>query len=108
MKIGGKEEPWFTGPWRHREDGTVFSVPDRRDVFKLIDGPKVIDSAFVVFARTAVPELVAEVERLQQLVEMVEWSAGPSFEECPWCGVNGMQELHAIDCPAFPQDGEVE
>ncbi len=74
---------------------------------------------FVAAARSVVPELIAEVERLRELVKDAECAGwrGPVVTPgaCPWCvgefrifGGNGSTVLHAVDCPAFGPEGEVK
>jgi hypothetical protein len=53
-----------------------------------------------------VPPLIAEVRRLQGLIEDAELTNG-SWHECPWCGewLDAQEESgtgHKPDCPAFP------
>lgn len=74
---------------------------------------------FIAASRTAVPELIAEVERLRGIVAMSEYCGkrGPRIEPaaCPWCvgefrfsDGKSSAVMHANDCPAFTPEGEVK
>ncbi len=69
-------------------------------------------ASFIAAARTAVPELIAEVERLRGLIKQTEFVDGNLGAYCPHCiGVNSSAYSvsgHRDDCPAFTPDGEVK
>lgn len=77
------------------------------------------DLDFAAAARSAVPELIAEVERLRGLVKEAECSgyelmagAGRAASiKCPWCHSYRPATgdfHHGVDCPAFGPEGEVK
>lgn len=57
-----------------------------------------------------VPQLVAEIRRLQDVIKQAEWAAGPyyfgtpklpaGYRTCPWCNAL-MEQGHRPACRAF-------
>jgi hypothetical protein len=52
-----------------------------------------------------IPDLLAEIERLQGLIKQAEWAGERGVEsgDCPWCGASAMYDKnrHEPTCPAF-------
>jgi hypothetical protein len=59
------------------------------------------DSRFLNHVRQDIPDLLAEIERLQGLIKQAEWAVLiDSLAFCPWC--NGTDPgPHEPTCPAF-------
>jgi len=73
------------------------------------------DAEFVAHARSDVPALLAEVERLRGLIKAAELTSRPDPVRgvafgCPWCGLRCGRDrmIHASDCPAFTPEGKVK
>jgi len=69
---------------------------------------------FLAHARTDVPDLVAEVERLRSVIKRSEIESYP-FDHCPFCQADFSMNsgdndecLHLPTCPAFYPDGDVK
>lgn len=70
------------------------------------------DAEFIAAARTDVPALLAEVERLRGLIKAAEMNGCYPTEvrgNCPWCGYapGNYKRSHAPECPAFNEDRSV-
>ncbi len=123
--------PWRSEVWHnHDDDGWAAVGPHIKDTpgddfysSEEPDSPSydraTSDSDFIVAARTAVPELIAEVERLRGIIKEAERSgffvqddmAAPFDLSCPWCEACclwGDKLAHADYCPAFTPDGGVK
>lgn len=63
------------------------------------------DAGFIAHARQDIPDLLAEIERLNGLIKQAEWAGDRGVEcgDCPWCGASEMydKQRHEPDCPAF-------
>lgn len=59
---------------------------------------------FLRHVRTDVPALVAEVERLRGLIDIVERHT--SIAWCPWCSAYET-DRHRPDCQAFTESGDL-
>lgn len=73
--------------WGHRYDRDESSGP----IVETDMGhypPYRVDREFIAHARQDVPDLLAEVERLRNLVAAVEWRGHDCYEMCPWCGAD--------------------
>lgn len=105
------------GPWWYY-DGSIWASSDIKNedgnfeylVAESAGGPS---RNFLTAARTAVPELLAEVERLRGLVKRVEWEGDDGLNaSCPWCRAQRFewreQNPHDADCDAFTPEGEVK
>lgn len=110
--------PWEPFEWYHSDDGGWAAVgPHHVDVDgyepdepgSLIHERATLDAAFISAARTDVPDLVAEVERLRELISDIEAGADGDGD-CPWCASDPVDgyERHFDDCPAFTPEGKVK
>lgn len=101
-------------PWEVADHGYAVDLAEPHDWHRLIydeGGHTKADAAFIAAARTALPALLDEVERLR--------SALQDHAECEWCdlpvmllwrerGQSGWTATCATHCPArFPHDEEV-
>lgn len=69
------------------------------------EGDTLNQAAALVLDRD-VPALLAEVRRLQRLIQQAEWRGGDgSARVCPWCDYEGR---HGATCPAFPPVQDTE
>lgn len=120
-EIKQRAEAVSSRPWRDYVTG--YSMNGRTDGERyhrvILDDSKYVtdlisehDAAFVVHARSDIPRLIAEVERLRGLVKQAEW-LGEGGTSCQYCGVirvvrdtDRLRE-HAPWCPAFSAPGVV-
>lgn len=112
------EGPWANEVWHNHDEGGWAAVgPHAKDTpgddFYSSEEPgspshkkAFSDSLFIAASRTAVPALIAEVERLRGLVKAAEKGAVSRYENCPWCGSDSYMDGH-LSCPAFTPKGEV-
>lgn len=121
------------GPWN---SGTAFCCPDmgwlanpkgkvcNLEASKKTHSLLAEDAQFIAACREAVPALISEVRRLQELICRAERD-GFCFDHpehargCPWCGekafytplgdsrTDGLTAKHTPDCPAFSSPGIV-
>lgn len=74
---------------------------------------EIANHRFIAAARGAVPELVAEVERLRGLIKHAEREGDDGLNAaCPWCHALffewRQENPHTADCPAFTPEGKVK
>lgn len=98
------------GPWESESYGGA--IGDVAAIFTIATGDDgdvknamtVETASFIAASRTAVPALIAEVERLRGLVGEVN---GGTEDACRWCG-DPARYGHSALCPAFTPDGKVK
>ena len=102
------EGPWEQEDCRENHIATATGMD-------IAHAPKQINAQFIAHARTDVPALLAEVERLRGLIKAAELTSRPCPVRgvafgCPWCGLRCGRDrmIHASDCPAFTPEGEVK
>lgn len=64
----------------------------------------------VAFAAAELPAALAEIRRLRDLVDRVEWVGEPGYGDatwCPWCDSPRAEKTHGVDCDAFTIDGKL-
>jgi hypothetical protein len=115
-EIKAREQAADQGPWEVVGIGHIYGPavdPDGDDErhwladTKQCDGSTEINAAFLAAARQDIPDLLAEIERLQGLITQAEWEEvdfdtvqGQPKRRCPWC--RGAEwRGHMSTCPAF-------
>lgn len=123
VEIRQREQAATPGPWRvipgdewcqksGNADGIASLESDHADIVMTDAGmypPNQADAAFIAEARSDVPWLLAEVDRLKSLLSSCVLRSNVGF--CVFCraffrGVDPPQK-HMDDCPAFTPEGVV-
>ncbi len=108
-EIKARCEAATEGPWE-QEDCRENHIATATGM-DIAHAPKQINAQFIAHARTDVPALLTEVERLRGLIKTAEWYESNErhgvevyCNHCDGCPRDG----HWDECPAFTHTGEVK
>lgn len=94
-----------SGPWLIEVDefgidvlanGRLLSTNTGRESLVSVE-----EAIFIANARSDIPDLLAEVERLRELILSVE------FADSGYCSFCDTKRDHVVDCPAFVSEGKM-
>lgn len=125
LEIEARANAATPGPWEQDEESNdALSIKSHGCVTAMVFGNAFLgeeaqgqNAHFIAHSRTDIPNLIAEIRRLQQdnarlrkIIKGAEWYFEPytQHEECPWCVIDRNEEDHRDDCPAFTPEGEVK